>query len=422
MEHALLAKCGVFPRLSYEVRCNPWWRIANKLSETSALLSDTIEQHLGTRLSPSQQAQARLPLHLGGLGLYDPIEHAAAALVGCINDVSALIRPHLDLYGMERHPFQQRALSEFNSHMSAANQKTFESVKQFDQKKLSKLTSQRSFDKLLNQLDDPNRARLRSLSSKGATAFANSPSLSPLQGPSMSAIEFNTAEKFILGVNLTGDRRDCPMEHGDHPVPLDPLNCHPTVCGAGGEPVARHDDITAWVAEKYREAGYAPTIEPRDLFNDSSMRPDVLIPQTRPLLLDITITNCAQQSSLSSAIVRGGRVAALKEVNKIRKYRPSCNSHGYDFSPFGMENFGANGPHAEAIVQSLATWISRRNDLILSQVKHRLYAELSTILMRRNAQAILRRCPPQSSRLVTPNYQFREPVRSAPGKGRKRHR
>ena len=105
-----------------------------------------------------------------------------------------------------------------------------------------------------------------------------------------------------------------------------------------------------------------------------------------------------QHSTLQLAADSRGAAAADRERSKIAKYRQLCAQHNLDFAPFVVETYGAIGPSAISIIHDIAVVLSRRLDLLMGPLKKRIFTELSTVLQRSQARAILARRPSSTSR------------------------
>ena len=89
-------------------------------------------------------------------------------------------------------------------------------------------------------------------------------------------------------------------------------------------------------------------------------------------LLDVVVTHPTAASLMTTtnlgSVEAGatGLAATLRENQKVTKYSELVASRGYDFSPFGVETYGAWGPRAQQVLSELlahATQTSQGTDV-----------------------------------------------------------
>jgi hypothetical protein len=235
-------------------------------------------------------------------------------------------------------------------------------------------------------------ARLTALKSKRSGAFLNSALNFVSADTAMTNKEFQVAVKFRLGHDMRKGVEFCPKSH-DPRVPFDRLCSHVVDCKINGTPIHRHDEIVDWLEGKAREAGLHVDHEPLDLIPGTQRRPaDVFIHRFdagRHVAIDVSVCNSVQPQSIPSAAVVHGHVAMLRARAKITKNAADLARQQISFRPFVIETYGAVHPMADSIVKSIAVLYAAKYNLPLSPVVKLFFVELSAILQRSVARAIL---------------------------------
>jgi len=237
---------------------------------------------------------------------------------------------------------------------------------------------------------------LTAKSAPHANAYLNAP-LGYKGGLSMTSNQFTQAVLPGIGHNRTPGVRVCPMPHAA-PMPLDELGSHLTNCPVSGDLFIRHADIQDLFLDWGLQANIRAEKEVLDLIPDSGMKPaDVFYHHLiggRDVAVDVTVGNSLNQATLARAAKTAGIVARAKEMSKNNKYRNLVERNRFTFVPVGIESYGALGSGCYQIIDALATRIGRSRDLDVGFVKKRLFQELSIVLQRNNARAVLGRIPP----------------------------
>jgi hypothetical protein len=163
---------------------------------------------------------------------------------------------------------------------------------------------------------------------------------------------------------------NCPCGAGD--LERDPLHYHSCKLLKRGAITTRHDLVLHTLSAIAEELGVPRTIEPRPAFvvgdegdldgpERQRQRPDLMLITTNhsvaELLTDITIVNPAAESCLTlGAAQRALSAVKTRETRKESKYghlvrdlRPGVR----EMKAFGMEVFGAFGPHADYVVKAV---------------------------------------------------------------------
>jgi hypothetical protein len=146
----------------------------------------------------------------------------------------------------------------------------------------------------------------------------------------------------------------------------------------------RHDEIVKTIVSHLRRAGILAHIETRP-FDGNNRRPDIEVwIGDRRYLIDVTVTHPLAQSNLQAAQYQLG-ASRKAYAGKERKYAPNIAKEDPDtiLVPFVMETLGALHPEAVKLIKSASQYASSPS------FSRDLYRELSIILQRGNARAIL---------------------------------
>jgi hypothetical protein len=158
--------------------------------------------------------------------------------------------------------------------------------------------------------------------------------------------------------------------------------------------VAGHNDVRDWLVSVAHMADVTVVKEPQGLLPDDR-RPDFILRgvEGRDIAVDVTIANTLQTPTIIRASVQRGIAAQFKEDLKKRKYSADFAQRNIDFVPFAVETYGCLGSGARNVLNILGNRIARKSGVTLSVVMNDLYFDLSTIVRRRLAKALLDRQP-----------------------------
>ena len=114
----------------------------------------------------------------------------------------------------------------------------------------------------------------------------------------------------------------------------------------------------------------------------------------RDTAIDVTIVNTLQNSTLHQASVHSGAAVEAKEALKRTKYEADLLVQAINFTPFGVETYGAIGNGARQLLNSLGRRLAEPDGAPdLSLIMARLYFDLSMLVRRHVAGCILARQP-----------------------------
>ena len=201
-------------------------------------------------------------------------------------------------------------------------------------------------------------ARLKSLSCNGSLSWLHVP-YNVHYGCEINNHQFIILKNLVLGSKITNKTNNkcslCKAEmcqFGDHALS----------CPMNGMMTIRHDSICDKLYDYLYQAGFEVEKEQRyDIDKDGNKtriqgRPgDVKIKnfftnanlpseyKSRDLFVDITCVNIFAQSYLKTAAKYRGKLAKMKQENKLKKYQNSPNVMG-----IGIEVLGAVSPNGKA--------------------------------------------------------------------------
>jgi hypothetical protein len=125
--------------------------------------------------------------------------------------------------------------------------------------------------------------------------------------------------------------------------------------GHGGREITiRHNQVVATIERFARLAGATVVREPRNLFSETSKRPDLqIIINHKNYLLDITIVHPTAPSNLNHSQKLLGQ-AEVSEKLKINKYDEISQEQHCIFIPFVIETYGGLGKKAQDFLNELS--------------------------------------------------------------------
>jgi len=125
--------------------------------------------------------------------------------------------------------------------------------------------------------------------------------------------------------------------------------------GHGGREITiRHNQVVATIDRFARLAGATVVVEPKNLFSESSKRPDLqIIMGHKHYLLDVTITHPTAPANLSHSQKPLGQAHAAEKL-KCRKYDQITQEQHAIFVPFVIETYGGLGVCAQKLLNELS--------------------------------------------------------------------
>jgi hypothetical protein len=125
--------------------------------------------------------------------------------------------------------------------------------------------------------------------------------------------------------------------------------------GHGGREITiRHNQVVATIERFAKLAGATVVTEPKNLFSESSKRPDLqIIMNHKNYLLDVTIVHPTAPSNLNHSQKILGQ-AEVSEKLKINKYEQISREQNCIFIPFVIETYGGLGRKAQDFLNELS--------------------------------------------------------------------
>ncbi len=241
------------------------------------------------------------------------------------------------------------------------------------------------FDHVLEGASSHEKALLRSMRSKGASAWLIAvPSSKAL---TLSRTQLSRAAQLRLLVPMCGERVDggeflC-VDCGAS-LRVDPQHGHACPSTRRQAVTGRHDNCTGWLAGAMRRAGGHVRIE-RTLGGD---RLDIDAMFDRQELMDISYVSPGCPTYCRAAAVASLEAARLRERAKIARYSERADAEGAFLGPFVVEITGAIGPMASRYLTLLARRIGDQvgETRSVSQIRRELVEQLSICTQRGNAR------------------------------------
>ena len=363
-------------------------------AEIGPRLHDTWETILGSPLSPSDWALAKLPIHLGGLGASDPRDWWPAAQtsswISTISSSPCSLPVPADLLETIKLLPQGNGLAAdllacCSEGWPQVNSQSFKAL-WCQQHNWSML----SYSQLCANCDACAPQRTQDLRAAHCLPHAGDWLAKPLSVShhSFSSDEWRVLLRFHLGLPISskslcsacGQQAD---RYGDHA-----LGC--PSCGT----VRRHNKMRDLIAEQARRAGWHTQLEVCLPSTDSSrLRPaDILLPNkgAHPLALDIGISHPLRASAPRIVSACPGESAARQEADKKALMQAQCQAVSWRFQPLCFESTGGWGPGASFFLRHLAKVVAARSSLPPLDCIHEIAAITSACLAQGCAEMLLR--------------------------------
>ena len=246
------------------------------------------------------------------------------------------------------------------------------------------------FANMLNEATQPDKARLRAVSSPYASSW-----LQALPVPTVGNLLDDDVLRISVALRLGAPV--CQQHQCKCGERVDELGTHGLSCRYSAGRHSRHSSLNEVVKRALGSIGVPTVLEPRDLTRTDGKRPDgkSLIPWSngKPLVWDVTVTDTLASTYVSASSQNAGSAAAAAETRKITKY--SHLSTNYNFIPIALETFGAWGKDTEELFSE----IERRIRLNSGEPKTMefLRQRISIELQRGNAASVLGTLPTRDS-------------------------
>ena len=392
-EFCLLRSCVSLPKLMFILRTVDTTAHRHLLAQFDLITREALSRILGSPLSDLQWRQAKLPVHLGGMGLRAALDHGAAAYSTSLLQSQTLVRQLLNITDDELAPLSPAVLATLSIQLN--EEATIESLTGLTQKMVSAkidLANQSLLSPKILEAGEREVARMASLSLPQAGAWLNCPPL-PALGLHLRGPEFVVAVKFRLGMPVYDTAGNCPA-CGRH---SDVMGDHGMVCGTGGERIARHNALRDALHDTAAAAGLAPQKEGRALLPGNDRRPaDILLPGWaggRDAALDVTVVHPLQDATRARAAAEPGSALTYAFNNKMRVTAELCDQQGIAFIPIVAESMG--GWHKVALEQlkKLGSALARHTGQEEGETISHLHTRASVLLQKGLSALLLNRIP-----------------------------
>ena len=328
---------------------------------------------------------------IGGSGLRSAKQHSSAAYIASTTHTQTIVDSLLSPLISRRSTTNAFTLLQQNTGNSTY---TCPEIlpPEFTQHSLSIEIDNFSRNKLLNDADLRNKARLHSINLPHAGDWIDALP-SPILNLTLDSRSFSAAMGFRLGLPLitasdcrspTCDQQQDP--NGDHA-----MHCHDD----RGIRISRHDRIRDRVFQEAQRASLNPTKETPGLVPGTQSRPGDIGFENwidgNKMAFDVSVVSPTQNAILHRAADLPGAAIEMRKSSENRTHFENCRSQGILFKPLVVETFGGWDEEAVTYLKQLGRHSARRwgkKDSL--EIKY-FFQRLSVALQRGNAALIIDR-------------------------------
>ena len=330
----LIKNCLHMPKLLYDLRTSPCFKLCEKLQRIDNYLRAFLESICNVSLSKSRDKQVFLPVKLGGMGIPSAVLTAPSAIlasaVGCepfpqnlnLNlgsdrDVESALTAWYELSGVDAIPVAKR--------------------------KTQETWSTPVLDKLqinIEQSPDQTQSKRFSLTQgRYAGAWLNATPLSPL-GLKLTDGQLRCAVALRLGAKICAAHTCCCGQN------VDEFDTHGLACNKSVGRFAPHAFFNDFIRRSLASVVVPSVLEPAGLSRTDGKRPDgvTAIPwqRAKPLVWDVTFVD-------SFAPIRAQQQGSFTTEAGTRKTLKYANieERGYIFQPIAIDIQGNYGAQSE---------------------------------------------------------------------------
>jgi len=366
------------------LRGAPFLQGADECRKLSLAIRDTFGAIVGQPLTDRQWEQARLPIRMGGFGIYDPSEvRIAARLAGSIDfarrSTVILGTPGTQTALPSDWPVvferAQSVLGQAQPLQAWRQQPPLALQADQDQCKQSfwnELLCEAAVQRLRLCLEGQDAVRFSCQTTPHAMAWAAATPAEGL-GTLIPSVDFRCLLQFHLGMSVGRPQPDqlpsgtvlkCPRCK----VPMDASGHHFVCCHRNGI-VQRHGAVQDALFRLFGSAGYSVRKEQAAM--DRTRPGDVFIARldaNGPAAVDITVRHPLPPSRPTPSSFDVDRWRSQQEGEKVRKYQAQCQRLGWTLVPFVVDCYGGLGSEARTLVAGCLkqlqaqqeTWARRR--------------------------------------------------------------
>ena len=382
---------------------------------------DYIVNSITAHINVPEIAKYQIPLSQskGGLGMRNPRIYYAASKISALNNTIDIIprffrfkKLHAGVVGLndinkynkafanarrrQQHIFD-KYLSELNNQITPDTLVVTEKTKH---RHILQLIDNK-YMRLFNENGtDYDRARIRSLTTAGATAWLFVPA-NGFYGQKYTNLEHYILLSLFLGAKMVQQRKICKRCGQE----MDEFGYHCLSCPSGPLMIQRHNGLRNISLRFAKMAGFRVEIEQKynremaglDLEDTDLDDPIHGVPgdikiydwyddrdQDKDMYGDMVVGNIFAPSYISNTRKERLWLAKKKEKEKREKY-----GHPRNFIPMAMEVMGAMGVDFKRMLQQLADRIATRKNISYGRMMNRMRVQLTSYLMKKNAEMIM---------------------------------
>ena len=394
-EFVILRSCLSLPKIMFSLRTVDTSTLLDELKDFDSINREAVSRIMGPPLSDQQWEQAKLPVHMGGLGIRGAEDHGPVAYAVSYLSSRPLVSKLLNLNEEDPAILPQELLDALSNRQGEDLETA--SLVGVKQKAASLVVDQHNLHLLSETLTREGSvretARLASLGLAHAGDWLNLVPC-PALGLHLRPAEFTAALKYRLGVPMYDREGPCPACGR----PSDTLGDHALCCGSSGERIARHNSLRDTLYQTAIKAALGPVREGRALIPGSAARPaDVFIPRWsggRDAALDVTVIHPLQSSTVAGAAVTAGHALTIAYDRKVAGAAEACSQAGIAFIPLAVESLGGWHPVAVEEVKRMASALARhKGEEDEGKEQRELFQLLALLVQKGNAALFNNRVP-----------------------------
>ena len=349
----LLRHCFAIPKLTYFIRCTPYFNSKEILQQYDEQLRLGLQSILNVELNEDAWLQSSLPIDKGGLGIRLATDLALPAFLsschGAKGGAEALLPqrmlgtswPLLEEAGnLWKECVNNNALQPSNPSLQAAWDTPLTEVKH---------------QNLLNAETRPiEKARLLAVSSQNSSDW-----LKALPIPSLGLKLDNSSLRIACGLRLGSAL--CQPHTCKCGKEVDSTGRHGLCCKKAEGRHSRHSQVNDLIKRALASAQIPSIREPPGLSRDDGKRPDglTLLPwsEGRSLIWDYPCSDTLAPSHISATSEEAGKSAEQAERKKITHYEQLASS-GYIVMPVATETLGSWGQSSLKFIKQIGSRIT----------------------------------------------------------------
>ena len=369
----LLFRSCVESKLLHLLRAYSTTTLGDRPSLVDRQLQDLWQYFLEGEFSSDQRVQLALPVSRGGFGVGSlSLRHAAAYLGSwtlCLQPVlerlpqqdASAFRNELaaSTLGFSTCRFMAHACQQLGELGVAAEQLPvwpdfFSFSLQHGQRVFARKVMASTYSRLLNRLDEPGRARLRSCSGVGAGAFLLCVP-SDTVGTELLDAAFLHGVRWRLGLQTCATNLFCARCYSSNlrkccGKPLDYLGDHLLCCNVGGYKTYLHSRVVAVVRGILRDSGASVPDREVEVLpwgkgpgQAARLEVEYTVAGARRHV-DVVVKHPRAAHLVRRASDQDGAAAAEGERDKLQRYPALPHVGLREVVPFALESFGRLGP------------------------------------------------------------------------------